>query len=132
MTLPTTPAAPTLADQLAIVQAITEQNQLGFVNGLTAHSGGGQPLAFQLSQLAPLVQVAVAAAPGDSVALPSAIPGAMMFLSNSSGNIVNVFGQTNPNTGVQDSINASNAAFAMAINSAHLFFCPKPGIWAAI
>ena len=92
-------------------------------NGITALAGGtqaGSPLTNVFSR------VTTVATAGDSVLLPVAVPGRVLFVINAAAaNSMNVF----PNTG--DAINAiaANGAFAMAANKMAMFACAVAGTW---
>lgn len=96
-------------------------------NALTAHAGGGQAAALQLS--AGINRVTTVATAADSVKLPAAKAGAQIVVINAdAADSMNVF----PATG--DAINAlaANAAFAMAANKTAIFFCAVDGIWNSV
>jgi hypothetical protein len=94
-----------------------------FLSGLTAHAGGGQTNALQLSgQMASIGTVATAA---DSVKLPTANPGTNFELVNDAANSMQVFGKGT------DTINnvATATGVAQAGGNAARYFCAKQGNW---
>lgn len=96
-------------------------------NGITAFAGGGQGSAVALTST--INRVTTVATAADSVRLPAAVAGAVVFVANAAAaNSMNVF----PATG--ESINAlsANAAFAMAANTRAAFFCAVNGVWSAV
>lgn len=113
-------------------------------DGLTAHAGGGQANALPLT--AALNNVTTVASGNDSVALPLAIPGQFVVLSNNAAaNSMQVYGNpTNPNnpsptTGAPQSDviiahNSSSAAaagtgVAHAASTMGIYACTKLGVW---
>ena len=102
------------------------------VNGLTAHSGGGQASAVLLS--ATISRVTTVAAGNDSVLLPPAIHGMQITIINAAAaNSMNVFPASATQGGVSggDAINAlsQNSAFAVAAGKIALATCAVDGIW---
>lgn len=110
-----------------------------FANGVTALAGGGQAGATNIGQpnaqgiFPAFVEVDTVASAADSVALPFAVAGRMMFIRNAGANSMNVFAQASNNraTGAQDSINggANGTGVAVAANHGAIAFCAKSGVW---
>lgn len=94
-------------------------------NGITAFATGGQANAVALTT--PINTVSTCATAGDSVKLPTAAPGAVVFVKNNGAAALDVF----PATG--DLINAltANTAVRLAAPSATIFFCTVAGTWHA-
>lgn len=115
-----------LPQQAAKAIADLERGFFSAVDGLVAHSGGGQP-GTQLT--ASLNRVVTVAAANDSVSLPSALAGAMINVVNASAtNSMNVF----PQSGEFINALAVNTAFAVAAGKSCEFFCAKNGTWHTI
>ena len=81
---------------------------LGGESGITAHAGGGQANAYELTKY--FNNVATVANPGDSVMLPLIVAGRTLFIGNTSANAIDVF----PQVGEQIEGLAVNAALSMA------------------
>ena len=115
-------------DGLAMGYAGGGLSTSSYVNGLTAHAGGGQASATALTAM--INRVTTVASANDSVVLPATtIPGLVIYVANAAAsNSMNVF----PVSG--DAINAlgANAAFAIAANKTATFVCANAGQWHAI
>lgn len=82
--------------------------------GITAHVGGGQSGAYQLT--ADISQVTVVASPGNSVKLPLAEAGAQYVVINSGANAMQVFGAgTDTINGVATATGVSQLAGSVAV-----------------
>lgn len=95
---------------------------------LTAHAGGGQASAMQITtSLARFSTVATAA---DSGALPKAIAGSAVFVRNDGANSMNLYAKP----GTTDTINgASNAtAYALAAGKSAWFICLTGGAYVTL
>jgi hypothetical protein len=95
-------------------------------SGLTAHVGGGQTNALQLSGT--MASIATVATAADSVKLPGSQVGANYWLANDSATSMQVFGQS------PDTINKVATATGVAQGagvSAH-YFCAKQGNWSRV
>jgi hypothetical protein len=93
-------------------------------DGITAHAGGTQAAAFQLS--AQMNRVTTVGTAADSVKLPVSAPGLVVTVTNAAAaNALNVFGQTG------DIINAlaANTAFSVVANKSAQFICYTAGQW---
>lgn len=95
---------------------------------VTAKSGGGQSSATALTKV--YNNVTVAAAAGDSVALPAAVVGLSVIVANNSSspaNPIQVFG----NNAAGDTINgyATATGVPLGINSVAIFTCYTAGNW---
>lgn len=96
-------------------------------SGLTALAGGGQTNALELPAF--LNRVTTVATAADSVKLPPARAGVMVFVANAAAaNSMNVFPQTG------DAINAlsANASYGLAANKAAFFVCCANGVWTSV
>jgi hypothetical protein len=105
----------------------TGLNVLSNVNGLTAHSGGGQGSALALTHA--INRVTTVAAGGDSVKLPTSVAGETVVVINAAAsNALNCF----PVSG--DAINAlaANTALSIAANTTVIFFCAIAGTWNSV
>lgn len=97
------------------------------LNGITAHSGGGQGSATPL--VAMINRITTVAAAGDSVVLPTSAPGLMVMVVNATAtNAANVFPLGT------DAINAlgASAAFSLAAGKTAEFYCTNTGQWHSI
>jgi hypothetical protein len=93
-------------------------------SGLTAHAGGGQTNALQLTGT--MASVGTVGTAADSVKLPVAFPGTVYYLSNDAAtNSMQVFGQ---GTNTINSV-ATATGVAQAAGVAALYFCTKAGNW---
>lgn len=96
-------------------------------NGITAFATGGQANAVALTST--INRVTTVATAADSVRLPAAVAGAVVFVANAAAaNSMNVF----PATGEAINALSANAAFAMAANTRAMFFCAVNGVWSAV
>lgn len=107
-----------------VIDALNAQTTSVFaqnvLEGVTAHAGGTQAAAFQLTGHAANVTVVATAA--DSVALPLAVAGAVYFLQNSdAADSMQVFGAGT------DTINnvATATGVAQAAGKSGAYFCTK-------
>lgn len=96
------------------------------VDGLTAHAGGGQANALALT--AAINRVATVATAADSVALPPAVGGQIVIVSNSAAsNAMQVFAAN----GTSDTINATagSTGISVAAGKGIIFFSAVAGRW---
>lgn len=104
-------------------------------SGITAHSGGTQAAALQLSNNYSLYEIDTVAADADSVLLPFAAAGARKMVFNNGAHTLDVYASpnTNPLTGAADVINKTTnvTAYALTTGQTAIFWCAKNGIWAA-
>lgn len=99
----------------------------GISSGLTAHSGGGQTSALQLS--GSYASVSTVAAAADSVKLPAATPGISFVLENvAATNSMQVFGRGT------DTINkvATATGVAQAAGVTASYHCIVAGNWSRV
>lgn len=91
--------------------------------GVTAHAGGGQASATQLT--AGLNRITVVASPADSVKLPAAVAGLVVEVVNETGVAAAVFAAGT------DSLNGQipTVAFSLGNVSLGYFRCPVNGFW---
>lgn len=95
------------------------------VDNLTAHAGGGQASALQLT--AELNRVSTVATIGDSVKLPPSFPGMTIILENAGANAMQVFGAgTDTINGVVTATGVSQMAGSVVI-----YTCYTSGAWFA-
>jgi len=82
--------------------------------GITAHAGGGQPSAVEITK--DIAEISICATEGDSVKLPAAVAGLVILITNHGAAAADVF----PNT--DDTINeeAANTAKSLGINASML------------
>jgi hypothetical protein len=127
---------PFLGDQntnlFSVAQAINQMNQAAASQAVAAPNANSQATCTVITT--PLVNVTSSVGTG-SLCLPTATAGSFVFLSNTTGNTVNVFGSNQPFVpGVQDTINATAGSTANAVVTvAHVvFFSPANGVWVSI
>jgi hypothetical protein len=114
-----------LGDIRSLQDAIAGLNNIDSENGLTALAGGGQDGATQL--INGLNTVAVCATNADSVQLPPAIEGSVVFVSNAGAADLTVFGKE----GRPDTINGTAGAtgVSQADPLSAVYFCPEDTKW---
>lgn len=129
---------PFLGDQSAnifsLTQALTLLNQSGFNSAITSGPANVQATCFQLSN--PLNQITSNVSTG-SVCLPAALPGRIVWITNTTANGVNLFGANSPAVvGTQDTINGSTGSTAnttvlpaAAANKTTICMSPATGAW---
>lgn len=105
----------------------TGLNLSSYTNNITAHAGGGQSSATQLTTQINLVKGVVTA--GDSVKLPVSAPGLIILVTNS--NITNAC-DCFPASGEAINNLATNTAFSIATSTSVMFICGVSGIWNTI
>lgn len=107
---------------------------LGFsaASGLTAHAGGGQASATQLTEY--VNEVAVVATANDSVMLPASVPGTLISVINDGAASLQVFGQPGDTIAAHGSSaqSASATGVPLAAAGASIFLCFGPGVWKQI
>jgi hypothetical protein len=107
-----------------VTQTVTGLQYESTQDNLTAHAGGGQASATQISAMNARVTTVGTAA--DSVALPKSANGLIIYVTNAAAaNSMNVF----PYSG--DAINSlgANNAFAVAAGKTCAFVCYTAGQW---
>lgn len=100
---------------------------VSYVNGLTAHAGGGQGAATPCTAV--INRFTTVATAADSAILPTSAPGMQITVVNAAAtNSMNLF----PATG--DAINAlgANVAFALAAGKTATLYCAVGGQWHAV
>lgn len=95
-------------------------------SGLTAHAGGGQANALQLT--GSMASIGTVATLADSVKLPAAKAGSSYYLTNDGALSMQVFGRGT------DTINnvATATGVAQAAGVAAHYFCAKTGNWSRV
>jgi hypothetical protein len=109
---------------------------LGVANGLnrssqntiTAAAGGTKAAAFQLPAAIQLFEVDTVANDNDSVLLPAAKAGQIVFVFNNGAHILGVYGRGTDT--INQSVTATQYSMAAALSA--VFFCAKDGAWAAV
>lgn len=100
---------------------------VSYTDAITAHAGGGQGSALQLTTV--LNRITVVGTAADSVKLPVAAPGLQITVTNgAASNSANVF----PSTGDQINALGANAAFALAAGKTATFYSTVAGQWHAL
>lgn len=94
--------------------------------GITAYAGGGQANATALTTTHNVIGTVATGA--DSVKLPAAVVGRVIFVANIGANSAQVFGQTD------ETINAvaSATGVALAATKNAMFWCAEAGKWRMI
>lgn len=95
-----------------------------YVNGLTAHAGGGQASATPIT--ACIARFTTVATAGDSSLLPASAPGMQITVNNAGAASMNVFGAG------ADAINGGTTGFAVASGKSASFSCAVAGQWHAV
>lgn len=99
-----------------------------WLNNVTAHAGGLQPLAVPMT--AAMNRVTVVGTAGDSVCLPSAVGGQAITVINASATSMNVFSS---NASTADTINGTAGTTAYAVAAGKTAdFMSFPGAWHAL
>ena len=94
-------------------------------NNLTAHAGGGQGSAFQITN--ELNRFTTVATSGDSAVLPSSVPGLTILINNAGANAMQVYGfNTDTINGV-----ASGTGVSQMAGSEVIYVCHGTGNWEA-
>jgi len=93
---------------------------------ITAHAGGGQANAYQLSKL--VNNIAVCASPNDSVKLPTSYAGMWICMSNATANTVQVYPQSGGNI---DALGVNNP-FNLTTGKKAFFASVGGNYWASI
>ena len=111
------------ADIFALLGSAAGAFKFSATDTITAHSGGTQAAATALTKT--INRVSVAAAAGDSVALPAATAGKAAIIINDGANPIQVFG-----TGT-DTINsiATATGISQGIGTVALYVCVTAGNW---
>jgi len=109
------------------------ENQNNTSQPMTAFAGGGQAGATQIQPTTAIASITVVATGGDSVRLPAATAGKVVFVHNTTANSANVFAQSGNNkaTGVPDVINQLANGTALACTTLRTFVCGVNGFWGA-
>jgi hypothetical protein len=107
-----------------------------YVNGLTAHAGGGQSSALALPSNTALIQVGTVASGNDSVALPYCVaPSQITLQNNAASNALQFYANagTNPATATTDTVNgnANTTAYTLPAQGITTLTCFKNGAWSA-
>lgn len=100
---------------------------VSYVNGLTAHAGGGQGSATPCTAV--INRFTTVATAADSGVLPVSAPGMQITVTNAAAtNSMNLF----PATGEQVNALGANAAFALAAGKTASLTCAVAGQWHAV
>lgn len=128
MALPLPDPGLRLDDAYTLIQAITQNNQLGVGPGRTP-VGTNQATALAISQSHP-IWTATTVGSGVGIQLPMSIPGKVQFIANGGANPLKVYTNTNE-TAASPKINATAGATGVTVNNGvnALFFCDVSGQW---
>jgi hypothetical protein len=91
--------------------------------GITAHAGGGQASATALTKEVNSVDTVATAA--DSVALPLAVIGQKIYLTNNTATSMQVFGSGTDTINIGAGDVATATGVAQAANKSAIYFCTK-------
>ena len=96
-----------------------------YAGTVTARAGGGRPLATKLA--AAINRITTCATAADSVALPPAAGGQVIYVQNAGAAACQVFADT----ATSDTINGIAAAtgVSLAVGKSASFNSPAPGVW---
>ena len=92
---------------------------------VTAHAGGGQALAVAIT--ATFTNVSVVATAADSVALPLAVAGQLVFVRNSSANSMQVFAANGSTDTINGTAGSTGVAHAAATGKFYFAVTSAPG-----
>lgn len=90
---------------------------------ITAHAGGGQASAYQITKL--VSQITTCATAGDSVKLPTALTGTNGLILNATATSANVY----PDSGSNFANGAADAPIALSAFYMLYYYCVYPGQW---
>ena len=118
----TTAAAATLPVGSLVINGLMKESSS---DTLTAHAGGGQASALQITS--EVNRVTTVATSGDSVVLPASVAGLTVLINNSGANPMQVYGLGS------DTINGVAAATGVSQmpGSEVIYVCPSAGNWEA-
>lgn len=118
------------------LRQLANGNNISFQNGITAHAGGTQAAALQLSANPLVIEVDTVASGNDSVMLPFAAAGMFRTVWNNGASTLAIYANvnTNPLTASTDTINKStnSTSYTLTTGQAAIFFCGKNGAWFAV
>lgn len=117
-----------LGDMRAIQDAAAGLQNADASGALTAHAGGTQALATQLTQ--GVNEVTVCATNADSVQLPPAVAGARVYVGNSGAADATVYGKSGRTDTINGTAGATGVTLAATKNAE--FFCAVAGKWRMI
>lgn len=113
-----------------IATAINNNNQMAFTPTATAGAAATQSTCFAITN--PLSNITTGASNG-SICLPTATAGRELFIANSTGQTLNIFGSNTPFTiGTQDTINGttgSTSYSSLTSGKNAQCFTPANGAW---
>lgn len=96
-----------------------------YKDAITARAGGGQGVLFVTTMISRVTTVATI---GDSITLPTSVPGMTITVVNAATNSMNVF----PDTGGTINGGGANAAFALAGGKSATFYTTVALAWHAV
>ena len=125
MALSRSAAGVRLGDMRAVQDCAAQHTDLDASGALTALAGGGQTGATQL--INGVNRVATVASAADSVQLPKAAAGSIVYVANDGAQDMTVFGKE----GTSDTINGTAGAtgVSQATTKAAVYFCAIAGKW---
>jgi hypothetical protein len=118
----------------SLLNAITQDNQMGFQSVSTVSQTLTQAACTQLNTTFPMVNVISGASAGTgSLCLPTATAGREFYIGNATGQTLDLFGSaTTAVSGTQDTINgtAGTSAYTGLTNGKNSnCFAPAAGVW---
>lgn len=117
-----------MGDIRSLQDAIGGLKNIDASASLTAKAGGGQATATQLSN--GLNVIGVCATNADSVQLPPALPGSVVFVANSGAADATVYGKSGRTDTINGTAGATGVTQADPLNA--VFFCVIAGAWLRI
>lgn len=120
---------PRLVDMEPIVRGLVGMDQLNSEGSITAAAAGTQAAGTPLTAV--LNEVLTVAGANDSVNLPLALAGKVVFVANPSAATLDVYSSLDSPT---DEINGTvgTTAYSIATLLHVIFFCPRDGHWYAV
>lgn len=97
------------------------KDQVSSQDGITAHSGGGQANAYQLTAV--ISRITTVAVANDSVKLMAAVPGQSITVDNDGANTLAVYPSGT------DQIEDSTSSVSILVGQDVTFVCPAQGKW---
>ena len=108
-----------------VVMGLAALTGLNASGPLTAHAGGTQALATQLVN--GLNEVGTTATNNDSVQLPLALPGTVVFVANSGAATLAVYGRYGSSDTIDGTAGATGTTQTTGVDN--LYFCAAAGRW---
>jgi hypothetical protein len=117
-----------MGDMRAVQDCAAGLQNADVSGAITAHAGGTQAAATQLTQ--GVNEITVCATNADSVQLPAAVPGARVYVGNSGAADATVFGKNGRTDTINGTAGATGVTLATTKNA--VFFCAVANKWRMI